>query len=186
MCFASKSCNLFSSSCVTLPSPKGRKIKVAAFVDQELSAQAAKFCDLSIKEPDFTKYANKKTAKKLAEDYDYFIAQANLMPKIAANFGRILGTRGKMPNPKLGCVVPPSTNLEPLIKKLNHTVRLQAKKGLNLQCVIGKQDQRDEEIIDNILTIALAMVILGHLRPFSVKERKYIKLIKVFVHTKNK
>ena len=143
---------------VTLPSPKGRKIKVAAFVDQELSAQAAKFCDLSIKEPDFTKYANKKTAKKLAEDYDYFIAQANLMPKIAANFGRILGTRGKMPNPKLGCVVPPSANLEPLIKKLNHTVRLQAKKGLNLQCVIGKQDQRDEEIIDNVMAVYQAVV----------------------------
>ncbi len=143
---------------VTLPYSKGRKVKVAAFVDQELSAQAAKFCDLSIRELDFPKYADKKTAKKLAEDYDYFIAQANLMPKIAANFGKILGTRGKMPNPKLGCVVPPSANLEPLVKKLNQTVRLQAKKGLNLQCVVGKQDQKDEEIIDNVLAVYHAVV----------------------------
>jgi large subunit ribosomal protein L1 len=121
---------------VTLHYPKGRKIKVAAFVDQELTEQAQKNCDLLIKEA-----------------YDYFIAQASLMPKVAANFGKVLGIRGKMPNPKLGCVVPPNANLEPLVTKLNKTVRLSAKRGTNLQCMIGKQDQAEDQIIDNILTI---------------------------------
>ncbi|MEK6950919.1 MAG: 50S ribosomal protein L1 [Nanoarchaeota archaeon] len=143
---------------VTLPHPRGKNIKIAAFVDQELAESAGKFCDLAIREQEFSQYSPKKIAKKLAEQYDYFVAQASLMPKIAANFGRTLGSRGKMPNPKLGCVVPPTANLEPLTKKLKNTLRLQAKKGLNLQCLIGKENQPEEEIIANILAVHTAVV----------------------------
>ena len=39
------------------------------------------------------------------------------------------------------------------MKKLSQNVHLSAKKGTNLQCMVGKEDQPDEEIIDNILTI---------------------------------
>lgn len=138
---------------VTLHHSKGKKVKIAAFVDQLLSEQAKKNCDLVIKDTEFEDYKDVKKLKKLAEEYDYFIAQANLMAKIAAVFGKVLGTRGKMPNPKLGCVVPPNANLEPLVKKLNCTVRLSAKKATNLQCIAGKENQNEEEIIDNILTI---------------------------------
>ncbi|HLC71111.1 MAG TPA: 50S ribosomal protein L1 [Candidatus Nanoarchaeia archaeon] len=143
---------------VTLPFPKGKSVKIAAFVDRELVEQATKFCDLAIRESEFIKYNEKKKAKKLGEQYNFFIAQASLMPKIAANFGKVLGIRGKMPNPKLGCVIPPNANVEALVKKLKHTVRLQAKKGLNLQCIVGKEDQPEEQIIDNILTAYNAVV----------------------------
>ena len=142
----------------TLHFPKGKKIKVAAFVDQMLREQAEKFCDLVIEEKDFPKYKDKKEMKKLAETYDYFIAQAPLMAKVAAAFGRTFGPKGKMPNPKLGCVVPPNANLEPLIQKLNKSVKLTAKKATNLQCIIGKEDQKEEEIIDNILTVYQAVL----------------------------
>ncbi len=143
---------------VTMHSPKGKKVSVAAFVDQELAEQAKTHCDLAIREADFPTYADKKKAKKLATQYDYFIAQANLMPKIAATFGKVLGTKGKMPNPKLGCVVPPNADLQSLLKKLQSTVRLVAKKGTNLQCLIGKEDMPDEQIIDNILTVYQAVL----------------------------
>jgi len=138
---------------VTLHFPKGKPIKVAAFVDQQLKEQADKFCDLVIEEKDFANYKDKKNVKKLAESYDYFIAQSTLMAKMAAAFGKVLGTKGKMPNPKLGCVVPPNANLEVLTKKLNTTVKLIARKATNLQCMVGKEDQSEEEIIDNILTV---------------------------------
>ena len=75
------------------------------------------------------------------------------MPKVAQAFGKVIGIKGKMPNPKLGCVVPPNANLEPLVKRLNLSVRMQAKKATNLQCMVGKEDQPDAEIIDNILTV---------------------------------
>ncbi len=138
---------------VSLHYPKGKKMKVAAFVDQELTAEATKYCDLVIKETEFPKYADKKAMKQLAQGYDYFIAQANLMPKVAATFGKVLGTKGKMPNPKLGCVVPPNAALGPLVEKLNKTVRLSAKKGTNLQCLVGREDQAEEQVVDNIITV---------------------------------
>lgn len=138
----------------TLPHTKGSKVKIAAFIDQELVEQANKFCDLAIKESEFQKYqADKKLAKKLVEHYDYFIAQMNIMPKLAAVFGKALGTRGKMPNPKLGCVVPPNANFEPLVKKLNQSVRLSAKKATNIQCLVGKENQPDKEIVENVLAV---------------------------------
>ncbi len=137
---------------VPLPHMRGNKLKIAAFVDQELVEQSHKFCDLTIKENEFAKYAaDKKLAKGLAQQYDFFLAQANLMPKVAAVFGRFLGTRGKMPNPKAGCVVPPNANLEQVVKRLNLTVHFVAKKALNLQCLVGKEGQPEQEIIDNIL-----------------------------------
>jgi large subunit ribosomal protein L1 len=142
----------------TLHFPKGKQIKIAAFTDQLLHESAAKHCDLVIEENDFGKYADKKAIKKLADTYDYFISQANLMPKVAAKFGKILGIKGKMPNPKLGCVVPPNANLDVLVKKLKLTIRMSAKKALNLQCLVGKEDQPEEEIIDNIITAYTAAV----------------------------
>ena len=138
---------------VTLPFTNGKKIKVGAFVAQELEEQAKKFCDVVIKDTTFDQFKDKKVAKKLAEEYDFFIAQANIMAKVAAAVGRFLGPKGKMPNPKMGCVVPPNANLEPLIKKLRTTVKLSAKKGINLQCLIGKENQPDEEIIENVMTV---------------------------------
>ncbi len=142
---------------ITVPHSKGKKIKVAAFVDQQLAGQAEQFCDLVIREVDFPKY-NSKSMKSLAQNYDYFIAQASLMPKIASAFGKVLGTKGKMPNPKLGCVVPPTANLEPLVKKLNTTIRVQSRKGMTLQCLVGKENQAETEIIDNVLAIYQAVL----------------------------
>lgn len=140
-----------------LPHPKLQKPKIAAFVDRELIPQSEKFCDLTIKETDFPNY-DKKAQKKLAEEYDFFIAQANLMPKVAQTFGKVLGTKGKMPNPKLGCVVPPNANLDLLTKRLHSTVKLIAKKASNLQCLLGKETQPDEQIINNLLAVYQALL----------------------------
>ena len=102
---------------VTMPNPKGKEVKVVAFVGPELIEQAKQVCDVAITELDFKNY-DQKAMKKLAKTHDYFIAQATLMPKVAAAFGKTLGTSGKMPNPKLGCVVPPNAQLAVLKEKL--------------------------------------------------------------------
>lgn len=138
---------------VTLHYGTGKKVKVCAFVDNQLFDQASKCCDKVIRDTEFSLYQqDKKLAKKLAQEYNYFIAQSTLMAKVAGAFGKALGTRGKMPNPKLGCVVPPNANIEALVKKLKVTVQMSAKKGLNLQASIGKENQKEEEIVDNIMT----------------------------------
>lgn len=141
---------------VSLPHSKGKPIKIACFVDPQLAEQAGKYSDLVIKETEFESYKDKKKLKDLARSYDYFISQANLMPKVATIFGKALGTKGKMPNPKMGCVVPPNANLEPLAKRLRSTVRLIAKKWTNLQCTIGLESQPEEQIAANVLAVYTA------------------------------
>ncbi len=129
-----------------------KKLSYCALIGPELQAQA-KILDEVILVDNFDKYKDKKIVKKLAKKHDYFIAQATIMPKVATVFGRVLGPKGKMPNPKAGCVVPPNANLKTLKDRLDKTVRVLAKINPSVQVAVGKEDMKDEEILDNIKTI---------------------------------
>jgi len=134
--------------------PKGKKTKVCALVGPELGKNAKDICDSAILQSEFEKYQkDKKLIKKLAKEHDFFIAQANIMPQIATIFGKVLGPKGKMPNPKAGCIVPPIVNLEPLYKKLQKTIKISAKTSPVIHTTAGNEEMKDEEIIDNIKTI---------------------------------
>lgn len=138
---------------ITLPHNRGRKIKVCALIGPELAGEAAS-CDKAVMENEFETYGkDKKTVKKLADEYDYFIAQANIMPKIATAFGKIFGPKRKMPNPKAGCVVPPKTVLKPLVDKLQTLARIYAKEKPIVQCVVGIESMKDEDLIENAAAI---------------------------------
>ncbi len=136
----------------------GKNKKICVFAGPEIKDEAGKVCDMTILQADFPKYTDKKKAKALADDYDFFIAQANIMGKVAGAFGKVLGPRGKMPNPKAGCVVPPKANLKPLYDRLQKTIRVTAKTQLQVQCLVGKEDSPDNEILDNIETLHKQLV----------------------------
>ncbi len=138
---------------VTLPNDFGRQIKTCCLIGPELKEQS-KSCDKAILQETFKNYqGEKKTLRKLAGEFDYFIAQANLMADIAKTFGSVLGPKKKMPNPKAGCVVPPNANLTELVKKLKRTVRISDKIEPVVKCVVGKQDLDNDKLAENILTI---------------------------------
>lgn len=141
--------NLF----VQLPHGKGRKVKVCALVAEELLEQAKKECDNAIFVEDFAKYQKKSEIRKIAKSYDFFIAQATIMPKIATAFGRVLGPKGKMPNPKSGCIVPPNANLKPLMEKLQKTINARTKNDPVIQCCIGSESMKDDQIADNAMFV---------------------------------
>ena len=139
-------------SYVPLPHSLGKKIKLCALVDEQLNAQAKKLFDTVILKSEFDKWKkDPKAQKKLAETHDYFVAQAEVMVPVAATFGKILGARGKMPSPKAGCVIPGATNLEPIVTRLQNTIRLQTKNELSLKATIGTEKMDDSEIADNVL-----------------------------------
>ena len=160
---------------VTLPNSRGRKVKVCALVGAELSEQAKSVCDFAIMSDNFEKHNDKKSLRKIANSYDFFIAQANIMPKIAIVFGRVFGPRGKMPNPKSGSVVPPNANLKPLYEKLQRTVRAAAKTAPLIQCPIGSEDMNPSDIAENALAIYNSVL---HVLPNEKHNIKsvYIKL----------
>jgi len=99
----------------------------------------------------FKKYSNKKESKNLIKKFDFFIAQASLMPKVATVFGKILGPAGKMPSPQLGMIinVDDKTIIE-LKNKINNSIKIRVKES-SIKLPIGKQSMKDEEIIENIL-----------------------------------
>ncbi len=161
---------------VQLHHDRGKKVKICALVGPELKTSAKEPCDMVVALDEFDKYTkDKKLTKKLAQDYDFFIAQANIMPKIAAAFGKVLGPKGKMPNPKAGCIVPPNANLVPLVEKLQHTVRVSVKIAPLFQCRIGNEETDDEKLIDNAMIIYNA---LAHALPNEQNNIKsvYLKL----------
>lgn len=136
---------------ITLTHNKGKIPKICALVGSELESKA-KIFDKIIAKDEFLNYQNNiKLVKKLAREYDYFIAQANLMGEIASAFGKGLGTKGKMPNPKAGCIVPPIIpDMKSLKEKLNKTLRLTTKEQLIVKGMVGNENMKDEEIADNI------------------------------------
>jgi len=138
---------------VSLHHPRARKTSICALVGPELQDQAKEIFNESVLADDFVRYKDKKESKKLANKHDFFVAQATIMPQVAATFGRVLGPRGKMPNPKIGCVVPPNANLRPLYEKLQKTMRLMTKNNPIIQCSVGKEDSNEDEAADNILAI---------------------------------
>lgn len=136
-----------------VPHNPGRDIKVCALVGPEMKEEA-KAADKVILLDEFDRYkANKKDLKNIGSDFDFFVAQANLMVQVAGAFGRVLGPKGKMPNPKAGCVVPPKTNLKPVVEKLKHTIRLATKNTLMVQCAIGKEDMDEAKLAENAVAV---------------------------------
>ncbi|MEM4240149.1 MAG: 50S ribosomal protein L1 [Candidatus Woesearchaeota archaeon] len=144
---------------VPLVHARGKAVKIAALVGPEMQEQAKAACDLVITHDDFKKYEGKKSAiRKLAKTNDFFIAQANIMPDVAKFFGRVLGPRGKMPNPKAGCVVPPNANLKALADKLKKTAHVIAKTQLSAKCSVGKEEMKDDQLLENIMAVYNAVI----------------------------
>ncbi len=144
---------------VVLPFSKGKPVKVCAIVGPELTASAKTNMDAVVTTEEFPVFLQeKKKIRKLAQSCDFFVAQANIMPEIAKVFGRVLGPRGKMPNPKAGCVVPPNANLKPLVDKLRKTVKLSIKTQLSVKAMVGSEQMPDAEVLENIMTVYEAIV----------------------------
>ena len=136
---------------ITLQHDTGKKVSICALVGPDLESKAKEVCDEVILSEQFDTF-KKTEIKKLANKHDFFIAQASVMPKIATVFGRYLGPKGKMPNPKIGSVLPPNADVKPLINKLRRTVNLVTKNEPTIKCIVGKEDA-DDGIIDNILSV---------------------------------
>ncbi len=136
-----------------IPVPyKIKEKKVGAFLETK-----NKNVDTITKE-EFKRYSDKKELKKLVKKFDFFIAQASLMPKVATFFGRVLGPAGKMPSPQLGIIInADDKTINELKNKINNSVRIKVKEP-SIKLAVGKQSMSDKEIIENILAIYNSIV----------------------------
>jgi large subunit ribosomal protein L1 len=129
-------------------SEKANKICVIGSGELALKARKAN-ADIVIEKAELDDLAGKKrNLRKLANDYDFFIAEAPLMPSVGKILGPVLGPRGKMPMP-----VPPSADIAGLIAKHRKTIALRMRTQPILQCRVGIQSMKEEEIAENVQAV---------------------------------
>jgi len=112
----------------------------------------------TITKSEFKKYSTKSEIKKLVNKYDFFIAQSSVMPLVATTFGRALGPTGKMPSPQLGIIVNADDKvISELKNKINSSIKIKTKEA-SIKVSVGRQNMKDEEIIDNIIAVYNAVM----------------------------
>ena len=133
-----------------LPTPTSKDVKVAVVAGGDLATRArAAGADLIIGKDDLDKMGReKKQARKVAQNYDFFVAEAPLMPLVGKTLGQILGPRGKMPTP-----IPPTAPIDDIIKRNRRNVRLKMKDQAVVQCKVGTEDMPDDALVQNIQTV---------------------------------
>ncbi len=143
---------------VVLPRGRGKPVKIALFADKALAAEVKKvgIVDRVITKDEIMGL-DKKTAKKLAKEFDFFLAEPSLMPIIGKQLGVVLGPRRKMPKP-----VPPNVKaIEAVVKNLRNTVVVSNKKGKYMPVVhapIGTVEMSDEDLAENALAVYNAVI----------------------------
>ncbi|MHC1631100.1 MAG: 50S ribosomal protein L1 [Methanotrichaceae archaeon] len=135
---------------VILPHDRGRPIKIAVFAGGETALQAKSAdADLVIAPDEIeTLGEEKKQARKIGDEYTFFIAETSLMPSIGKNLGPILGRRGKMPLP-----LPPTADVAAIINRLRNMLRIRSRDRLTFHLAVGTKDMDVQEIVENVETI---------------------------------
>ena len=138
--------NRFSEE-VALPNGRGKAIKIGVIADGELALGAKNAgVDVVISKEDLQEFGkDRKAAKKVVNSVDSFIAQADMMPLVGRFLGPILGPRNKMPKP-----VPASARIEPLLERVQATIKVGVKQQPSIQILVGTQDMEDEKLAENI------------------------------------
>jgi len=135
---------------IELPHPVAKQSKVCVIATGDLALRARRAgADLVIERADLESLASdKKKQKALVYDYEYYIAEAPLMPTVGRVLGAVLGPKGRMPTP-----VPPSVDIASAIEKQRKIVQVRLRGQPILQCRVGTEDMADEQIAENIETV---------------------------------
>ncbi len=135
---------------ITLPNPPEKALKICVIASGDLETRAkAAGADMLVSRQNMDALGkDKKAARKLAQDYDFFIAEAPLMPQVGKALGSFLGPRGKMPTP-----VPPNAAIDQIISSHRKMVRVRMREQPVLQCRIGTEAMADEKLVENIQAV---------------------------------
>lgn len=132
---------------VLLPNGRGKDVKVAVIAEGELAFQAENAgADIVIDKERLEELGkNRAEAKKVANNYDFFVAQTDLMPTVGRFLGPVLGPRKKMPKP-----IPATANPEVILGRLRSTVKVRVKDQPIIQSIVGSEDMTEAQIAENV------------------------------------
>jgi len=134
---------------IRLPSGRGRELKVAMFAAGE-AATKAKAAGLAVFTPqDIEDFGGKKgRAKKVANEFDFFLSEVPHMGLIGRHLGTVLGPRGKMPRP-----VPPTLDPSIIAGGLASTVVVKSGDKMTFHASFGTVKQSHDELLANAMEV---------------------------------
>lgn len=137
-----------------LPHGTGKTRKIVVFAEGEMAMRAKEAgADLVLSKEELEELGkNPKKVKKLAKEYDLFLAQPDLMPLVGRLLGRILGPRDKIPRP-----LPPNVNLQQALQRYRKLLFLRTRDQLAIRARIGDEGMPEEQVAENALSVLEAL-----------------------------
>jgi large subunit ribosomal protein L1 len=131
---------------VVLPEGTGQETKIVVFAEGETALRAEDVADDVLDGDDLEDLGDDDdAAKDLAEDTDFFIAEASMMQDIGRYLGTVLGPRGKMPEP-----LQPDDDVVETVNRMKNTVQIRSGDRRTFHTRVGAEDMSAEDIADNI------------------------------------
>jgi large subunit ribosomal protein L1 len=148
-----------------LPHGTGRELKVAVFAEGEKAKEAQEAGADSVGAADLA-----QQVEGGFDDFDVAIATPDLMG-VVGKLGRILGPRGKMPNPKTGTV---TFDVAKAVRDAKAgKLEYRTDRGANVHLPIGKKSFGERELLENYAVVVEEIV---RAKPAAAKGR-YIRTI---------
>lgn len=154
-----------------LPKGTGRVQKIAVLGKGDITTQAkAAKVELIIGPEEIERLGGTpREARKIADEYSYFLAETAVMPLVGRYLGTRLGPRGKMPQP-----IPQGLDIGPIVERLRNSVKFRSKDKKTFHVRIGSASQSLEDLTDNI--DAVLRKVEGHLESGEMNIRSvYVK-----------
>jgi large subunit ribosomal protein L1 len=132
---------------IILPHGVGKPAKIAVFAAGETALRAKSVGADRIIAPEEIKALgeDKRSARKLADEYKFFIAETQFMPAIGKSLGPILGKRGKMPTP-----LPPVQDVTIQITRMRNMIRIRSRDRPTFHLTVGTRNMDVKDLAENI------------------------------------
>jgi len=131
---------------VVLPSGTGQETRIVVFATGETAVRAEDVADEVLGPDELEELGDDDDeAKDLADDTDFFIAEAAMMQDIGRYLGTVLGPRGKMPTP-----LQPDDDVVETVERMKNTVQIRSRERRTFHTRVGAQDMTPEDVANNI------------------------------------
>ena len=131
---------------IVLPSGTGQDTRIVVFAEGETAIRAADVADEVFDSDDLEDLGDDdNAAKDLADETEFFIAEANMMQDIGRYLGTVLGPRGKMPTP-----LQPDDDVVETVNRMKNTVQVRSGERRTFHTRVGSEDMTADQIADNI------------------------------------
>ncbi len=133
---------------VILPHKPNKDVKICVVADGDMALKARESGAYKVLTKEDLQGMSRKEAKKVAQECDWVLVRADMMPLAGRTLGPALGPRGKIPVP-----VPPNADIAAMIERYKAAVLIRTKDHPVVMCRIGTEDMEPSKLVENALRV---------------------------------